>query len=485
MDKLHAEVVVVGTGAAGATVAGQALRDGRSVILVEAGDDAAPGRPGRHLHNDAPLDDQLTTFAATIRAGLVNHGFVEQQSGDVGFPVVHAVGGRMTIWLNNCPEPDVEERNASISARDWPSLLDRARAALRVREHLAPGSIREQRLVERLRSALPSLPDGRGVQPMPTAATSNGTGVRFAGADDLLLGDTAELPPTAQLLSSTVARRILTQGGHVSGIEVHRRDSGLTKTVSGQVYVIAGGTIGTPQLLFASGFDQPALGTYMMDHPMFATRAQLAPEMFDGVPADDPSFSVWVPYSDQRRWHAQLSRTPSLAELDGVPDRLTADLFTFSGATPRVENRLVFDFERLDQFGLPTHESRFALTDDDWNRVDDMVVDHFHMLRSIGVVGGGWNSWLGPWGSSLHLMGTYRMGSRDDGTSVADSHSRVWGYDNLYVGGNGLLSERNACNPTLQTVALALRSVDHMLGRDLHDSEAVELPTAAAAARGG
>ncbi|WP_345147887.1 GMC oxidoreductase [Arthrobacter ginkgonis] len=41
-----------------------------------------------------------------------------------------------------------------------------------------------------------------------------------------------------------------------------------------------------------------------------------------------------------------------------------------------------------------------------------------------------------PNGSSLHYQGTMRMGQADDGTSVADPWSHVWGYDNLVVGGN-------------------------------------------------
>ncbi|HLF42889.1 MAG TPA: GMC oxidoreductase [Acidimicrobiia bacterium] len=56
------------------------------------------------------------------------------------------------------------------------------------------------------------------------------------------------------------------------------------------------------------------------------------------------------------------------------------------------------------------------------------------------------------------------MGSDPD-TSVTDSSSRVWGFENLHLAGNGLFSERNACNPTLQTVSFALRAADHMFGR--------------------
>ncbi|MET0451810.1 MAG: GMC family oxidoreductase [Mycobacterium sp.] len=466
MNINQADVVVVGSGAAGATVAGEALRDGRSVILIEAGQDAGSGRPGRHLRNDAPSDDQLDDFAQIMGRGLVNHGGVKEQRGDVArFTTVHAVGGRMTLWFNNCPEPDVDERNSAIPSDAWPELLGRARKLLLVRDRLAPGSVREARLLDRMRAFLPPLPAGREAQPMPTAAVTENGQIRFAGSDDILLGDLDASPPTLHIRGGTIARRIVTRGGYVTGIEVQSAGGGPVEVVSGASYVIAGGTVGTPQLLFASGMDSPALGAYMMDHPMFATRVQLDPELLRGVDEDDPSFSVWVPYSRDRKWHTQFSRTPYLADTPGVPTRLTGDLIYFSGSTPRPENRLTFDPNRLDEFGLPVHESTFSPNESDWSIVSDMVAEHFQMCRAIGIDGEGWRPLLGPWGTSLHLMGTYRMGSADDGTSVADSDSRVWGFDNLYVGGNGLLSERNSCNPTLQTVALALRSADHILSR--------------------
>ena len=56
------------------------------------------------------------------------------------------------------------------------------------------------------------------------------------------------------------------------------------------------------------------------------------------------------------------------------------------------------------------------------------------------------------------------MGVAGDGHSVTDTHGAVWGFENLYVGGTGLVPAATVTNPSLTACALAVRSAGRIAG---------------------
>jgi choline dehydrogenase-like flavoprotein len=121
---------------------------------------------------------------------------------------------------------------------------------------------------------------------------------------------------------------------------------------------------------------------------------------------------------------------------------------------PRVEDGVTFTDDELDYRGMPNFTIEYALTE----REEKEIAEATERLRRAGEALGTFVAGprLLPNGSSLHFMGTMRTGT-DAETSVADPYSRVWGFDNLVVGGNALIPTANSMNPTLMSVAIAVR----------------------------
>ncbi|MFG3292562.1 GMC oxidoreductase [Streptomyces sp. NPDC048179] len=470
---LTADVVVVGTGAGGGAVAGELARGGLDVVMVEAGGPLGSTRPGAHIRNAFPAESQLETrYGPEVWSSLVPFAGGTERFGDMrGALAIHSVGGMLSYWSHMCPSPDPDtEAEPAISRSALQELLPRALRLLWANLDIEASGARQQRVMDAVRKPFGDLPAGREVQQLPVAMQRTASGeIEFAGLDALLTPDGCDSATTVRIVAGYPVREIDPGPSSGAGATVTAASASGSRVVRVQaaVVVLAAGALGTPQLLHASGIRPQALGRYLTDHTQMVSRVKLRDDLLEGTPEDDPTFSVWIPASSSRAMHTQISRgwITSSPVLGGLPSWQTADIGQFTGVDPNPENRVSFDSDHVDGFGLPRVSVEFTLSQADRDRAAAMFADHYRVAETIADFRYALEASAMPAGTSLHLMGTHRMGSRDDGTSVADSVGRVWGYDNLYVAGNGLISTRNAGNPTTNTVALGLRTADAILGR--------------------
>jgi pyranose oxidase len=141
---------------------------------------------------------------------------------------------------------------------------------------------------------------------------------------------------------------------------------------------------------------------------------------------------------------------------------LIVDLRWFGIVEQHHGSRITFSDTYKDAFGMPQPTFEWDLSDRDRQEQHRMMGD---MLRAANALGGfmpgSEPQFVAP-GLPIHVTGTTRMGRSPD-DSVVDAHSRVWGIDNLYLGGNGLIPRASASNPTLTTVAMATKAAEHII----------------------
>ncbi|HEY5785112.1 MAG TPA: GMC oxidoreductase [Microlunatus sp.] len=500
------DVLIVGSGPAGATYA-RTIGDAApraTVLMVEVGP-IVPGSRGDHTQNMtdeeraaaqlltqgpdsgvvraaalsdiAPGIDPSLEFRQTILPGL---HFVDPrpalEPGEVGLPaasMASGVGGMGIHWGTSSPRPQQSERIPFIDADDLDTALARAEELLSTTAFAVPG----RGLPEALRAAVAEALDGPGLNPtgfMPTSTRWENGSLRFAGTG-AILGELESRMAGFELRAETLAERVLVEDGVAVGAALRDRRSDTTYEVRAQHVVVCADGLRTPQVLFASGIRPSALGHYLNEHFQMATFLTLDdefdPQRFDHDPEN--VVSIVTPFSDARPLQMGVIALASSAFKinlgDGASlggDRSMSRLAItacYAAKDIQFTDAVEFSDSEVDFYGMPRMRISYSHTD-----ADRAVIDQ---MREVSVaVAGRLGTPMDPpelaaGGSSLHYQGTVRMGATDDGTSVCSPDLEVWGVENLYLGGNGVIPTATASNPTLTTVALAWRAATRLAER--------------------
>lgn len=531
MEELTTDVLVVGSGPVGSTYARiLTMADPRlSVTVIDAGpqESKVPGAnvKNTYIYNSSlsgldPLGDAIvaktipvsvpadTTWPATLnpisqpagppsdyRRNLQNP---DQQAWEnlPGAVSTFSVGGMAGHWTCATPRPyPVMEKIPFIPLAEWDTLLDLAEVLLNTHHDTFAPSLRG-RVIKRVWGAAYDhrLPPGYGVTDLPMAAERlSPTWVQWTGADTVLGPLAASDFPTARfrILDNHLCRELhRATDGHVAWAEVEHLTSGGRLAIRAGRFVVAANSFNTPQVLWVSGIRPAPLGRYLTDQTTLFTHVVLDPEIVAQVAAEwdpppndpvpiperDPIPQVLIPYSyPEHPFNAFVQRdafpfpSPGLNLgdiLGGVDQRLVVGCFWFSPNEQRWENHLSFSSTNADLLGMPQITFHYSLSETDRALAQAALED---MTFAARLLGGSLPSqepqFLAP-GSSYHYMGTFRMGE-SSGDSVCDPLCRMWGFDNLHLGGNGIIPTPMACNTTLSAVALAVRGAATMAGLSL------------------
>lgn len=416
--------------------------------------------------------------------------------------VTYAVGGMATHWTACTPrEHPTIERSPLYTNDEWDRLYGDAETILKTNQNMFDDStfIRNNVVRDILRKTYPDLEKKEAIpQYLPLAGVRRKDApefIKWSGSDTVLgedmlkalkEGDRFKLKEMSQCV-----KLIYTDSGHgtqrVTHAEVRDLLSKNSYNVKAKAVVIAAGAILTPQILFNSEIRPSALGRYLCYQPLAFCQVVLLQKILDGItrnpvwkkivekyreshpddpipiPPTDPQPQCWIPVSEGRPWHCQVHRDAFSfgAVAANVDTRLIVDLRWYGKMKPCFENRVEFSRkdDNKDTFGMPQPTFKVNLSKEDGDNAHVMMEDMLVAAKSLGgFLPGAEPSFQKP-GLDLHTTGTCRMGTSER-DSVVDIHSKVWGYDNLYLGTCGVIPTGTACNTTLTGMAIAIKACE-------------------------
>ena len=471
MSRLSTEVLVIGSGAGGATVACRLAEAGRQVTVVEEGPWVAPD-----ANEQFSLDQMATQYRHRGGAGALGAPPIAYAEG-------RCVGGSTEInsglW-HRLPAELTEDWRARYRIDEFtPDVLDRYAEAVEgdVGVATVPGAPpRSSALLEEGAAKA----GWRSTEfPRAFSYDERGRGTRQTMARTLIPRAVAA---GAEILPDTRVRRVLGSAPRAPGVLARRtRPDGTVEDlqVEAEHVIVCGGAIQTPALLQRSGVRR-RIGRGLKLHPTIKIAARFPSTVDHGdVPMHritDFSPHLTLGGSVSRRGHVAMALAESgepfaeaLEDWESIAVYYAAIRSEGSGLVLAVP-------------GLDAPIVTYRLTPADMSRLTRGLLHLGELLLAAGatelypsVVGAGVArepADLGRWWDAttpatanlmtIHLTSSVRMGE-DRSRTGTDSFGRVHGFANLHVADASLLPDAPGVNPQAGIMAIADRNADHLL----------------------
>jgi choline dehydrogenase-like flavoprotein len=471
VNVLDTEVLVVGSGAGGATTALVLAEAGRSVLVVEEGPDIPPG--------------SLTPFSLQEMERAYRHHGASAALGtpSIAYAEGRCVGGSTEVnsglW-HRLPLALADEWRTAYGLDDFtPEAL--ASYAERIEQLVPVSSLpgappRSSAVIEEGASKL----GWRSVEfPRAFAYDSQGRGTKQSMTRTLLPRARAA---GASLVADTAVRKLRIDGGRVTGALCRQRRSDGTHhdvEIRAEHVVMCGGAVQSPALLQRSGVRR-GIGSGLKMHPTIKIAARFpGPVDHDDVPMHritEFSPQLAIGGSASRRGHVALALADSGADIGEALDDWE-NVFVYYAAIRSDRGGRVIAVP-----GLQAPLVTYKLTDSDLSRLARGLVLLGEALLAAGAIelypsieGGGVvrrpEELVGWWDAvdrahtnlmTVHLTSSIRMSS-DRAKAGTDGFGRVWDVANLHVNDASLLPDAPGVNPQAAIMTIALRNADHLL----------------------
>jgi choline dehydrogenase-like flavoprotein len=165
---------------------------------------------------------------------------------------------------------------------------------------------------------------------------------------------------------------------------------------------------------------------------------------------------------DRESWYAAAEEKGFGAELKKSvtkPGTWTMNLLGFGECLPYEDNKMTLNYDKLDQWGLPTVDFQTEFKENEMKMREDMKASAIEILEAAGAKN------IKPYdrganvGLGIHEMGTARMG-HDRKTYVLNKNNHFWVAENVFVTDGACMTSASCVNPSITYMALTARAVD-------------------------